>query len=112
MKTIITILVSLLCFNSLSQDSSSQLFAQGLYNIDGEEQILDVQSAIRDLPSVQVARLDIPTKRFFIIINKDELTEAELASWFSTTKDIISCVQIGVYGKDTINSYPFKNCQN
>ena len=84
-----------------------------MYPSDKVEIIKELESEIRALPFVKVARLDINTSRFFILTKDiDQLDETNLRSWFSEKGSELKCIQIGVYGVDTVNPYPFVNCQN
>jgi hypothetical protein len=99
--------------NQASPVSVAPFFAQGLYPDLSEADTKALESEIRDLPFVQVARLDIPTKRFFILTKDlNQLDELTLRSWFSDKGDDLRCIQIGVQGVDAVNPFPFTNCQN
>ncbi|MGJ8660599.1 MAG: hypothetical protein ACSHXL_01040 [Bacteroidota bacterium] len=88
-------------------------FAQGIYPTYNVDAIKELESEIRSLPFVKIVRLDINTSRFFILTKDiDQLDELTLRSWFSEKGNGLTCIQIGVYGTDAMNPYPFVNCQN
>lgn len=66
---------------------------------------------MRDHPNVQIIRLDFNTQRAFVLTkDTDQLTEEEFRSWFGDFSASVKCMQIGVYGIDEIDQYPFENC--
>lgn len=91
----------------------ASFFAQGMLPDMNEENIRSLETEIRDIAYVQVVRLDVQTKRFFIV-TKDisQFDELILRSWFSGIGDELECIQIGVQGIDSVNPFPFVNCQN
>jgi hypothetical protein len=88
-------------------------FVQGLFPDMNDENVRVLETEIRQMDYVQLARLDIHTKRFFII-TKDisQFDELTVRSWFSKIGDELECIQIGVQGIDSVNPFPFVNCQN
>lgn len=110
MKTFFTILIfnSLFTLTVFCQDET-KYFAQGLFQIEEESTIKTIENNIRNNASVVVARLDIPTKRFFILTNQ-AINEQTLSNWFGVYGNTIKCVQQGTYGVDTIYQYPFIGC--
>lgn len=109
MKTLITI--SLLLLGSLSFGQTQQ-FAQGLFVIEDQTALLDLEAQIRQNNLIEVARLDIPSQRFFFLTNgSSEITTEKIQQLFGSYASTISCIQIGVYGQDQVNRFPFTNCQ-
>lgn len=90
----------------------TKLFVQGIFQIEDRESLSQVENSIRSVSNVETARLDIPTQRFFIIINGSELTEDVVKSWFGVYSETVGCIQIGIYGQDPIRPYPFTNCND
>jgi hypothetical protein len=96
-----------------SQPSPTFLFAQGMFNIEDEQQLMDQENDLRNHPNVKVVRLDKYSNRFFILIQDlDSLSEQELRSWFGPYGSDLTCIQIGVHGLDPVNEFPFVNCTN
>ena len=96
-----------------NQQTSSDLFAQGMINISSDQEMIDLEQEMRFHSNIQIVRLDRNSHRFFILTtNISSLTYNELISWFGEYSDNISCVQIGVHGIDTVNPFPFTNCSN
>ena len=115
MKTINLFLFLLINFISLSQNKSEEItfFAQCKFEINDQKELKILEERIRQNPNVKVVRLDFVSQRSFILTkNISELTEVQFSSWFENYIDSISCIQIGVYGIDKINPYPFTNCNN
>lgn len=99
--------------NSVAPSGSKHLFAQGMLNMDDEAAIREREAEMRNNPFIQVVRLDVFSKRFFILTRGlDHLSESELQTWFSEDASEISCVQIGIHGIDKVNPFPFENCND
>lgn len=116
-KTLIVLMLFIAGYNyaqsTASQQNQTMLFAQGMFSIDDAQLIIDQENDLRNHPNVQVVRLDKYSNRFFILIKDlDSLTEQDLRSWFGSYGDDLNCIQIGTYGIDQINSFPFTNCSN
>ena len=110
------ILFSLLfiCFvGTASAQETPNLFAQCLFTVETEEEMLELENELRELEYTTLVRLDWNTQRAFILIeNLDQLTEENFMSWFGEYSETITCIQIGVHGMEEIHSYPFTNCEN
>lgn len=75
--------------------------------------MLALEEQIRLNPYTNVVRLDWHTQRAFILTTGiDQLEENELRSWFGSYGAELTCIQIGTHGVDTVNPYPFTNCQD
>ena len=94
-----------------NQTNAPIFFAQCMVNVTNETDLTTLENQLRAIPYVQVARVDIPTHRLFLI-TKDitSFTVTEFASWMGTYSSAYSCLQIGLQGVDPINPYPFTNC--
>lgn len=90
----------------------TKLFAQGLFKIEDREILLNVENTIKSISGIEAVRLDIPTQRFFILTGTAALSEEIVRSWFGTYAETLECIQIGVYGQDTMHPYPFTNCDD
>ena len=100
-------------FNGAAQQNNSVYFGQCLLDIESNEEIVELEATMRQNPLLKIVRLDLSTKRAFIITNSlDGLTEEQFSSWFSEYGDSIRCVQIGVNGVDAVKPYPFVDCNN
>lgn len=96
-----------------SQTDKVSLFAQCKFDIKDQKELKILENKIRQNPNVKVVRLDFVSQRSFILTqNLSELTEDQFVSWFENFSDSVKCIQIGVYGVDKINPYPFSNCLN
>lgn len=112
MKTVILLIFSLIYINSFAQSNESKYFAQCVFEISDSEKIKTLETEMRNHPSLSVVRLDIHTKRAFILGKPGVIiTEADFISWFNEYSSTVKCIQIGVHGIDQVNPYPFKNCQ-
>lgn len=98
---------------SQTQPTTTTLFAQCMFDIQDQQEILDLEEQIRLHPNANVVRLDWHTQRAFILtMGIDTLTEQEFRSWFGSEGNDLTCIQIGVHGVDTVEPYPFTNCQD
>lgn len=117
MKILFSLLILFASHSAFGQQQNSQtdvrLFAQCLFSISTQAEL---DALTYDLyatnPNIEMVRLDLNTQRALIITaNIEELSEQDFVSWFGEHSSSVSCVQIGVYGVDTMNPYPFTNCQ-
>ena len=95
-----------------SQQTPAQLFAQCMFDIpnqaDLDQLTFDIYS---NHPDVEMVRLDLNTQRALVITTGGlPLSESDLISWFDQYSGTVNCVQIGVYGVDAMDPYPFTNC--
>jgi len=92
----------------------NQLFAQCLFDIPTQAELdLLTYNIYLNHPDVEMVRLDLNTQRALVLTTgATPLTESDFISWFEQYSGSVSCVQVGVYGVDTINQYPFTNCNN
>lgn len=116
-KTLLLSGLVCLMFGSLNAQEESlevtTLFAQSLFNIENEEAMRSLELELRQHPNINVVRLDWNTQRAFILTQGIEsLTIEDFKSWFGIYSSTVNCVQIGVYGIDAIDKYPFTNCSN
>lgn len=119
MKFIVSF-IAVLCISTsfaqnptLSQNQEVRLFAQCMFAITDQNQLdaLTVEF-YNSHPEVERVRFDMHTQRALIITTGiSSLSESDFISWFGQHSSTVSCVQIGVYGVDTMNPYPFTNCQ-
>jgi hypothetical protein len=122
MKLILTISFMFVLGVSFGQSTQStttaqqnaQLFAQCMFDISTQAELDQVTFDIySNHPDVEMVRLDLNTQRAFIITTGSlPLSETDLISWFGQYSGSVHCVQVGVYGVDVMNPYPFTNCQN
>ena len=93
--------------------STAKYFGQCLFSITDNAELEALQTEMRENDNLEMVRLDHNTQRALIITHGlSGLTEEEFTSWFGTYGVSVHCVQIGVYGVDSMNPYPFTNCQN
>ena len=92
--------------------TDTRLFAQCMFDISDQAEMEALQNEMYNNPYIEMVRLDAHTQRALIITaNLEELTAEDFKSWFGSYSSTIYCVQIGVYGVDVMNAYPFTNCQ-
>lgn len=94
-----------------NQANSPAFFAQCMVNVGTPAELTTLENQLRAIPYIQVARVDIPTHRLFLV-TKDisSFSETEFVSWMGTYASAYSCLQIGLHGVDPIHPYPFTNC--
>lgn len=114
MKIILPFLFILSFTSSYSQNqTNSVLFAQCYFDIQDEQAMLDLETSLRLHPNTNVVRLDYISQRAFIITQGlNSLSKDEFKTWFENFSSTVNCIQIGVYGVDAIDPYPFTNCQD
>ncbi len=95
-----------------TQQSTAQLFAQCMFDIPTQAELDQLTFDIyTNHPDVEMVRLDLNTQRAFVITTgSSPLSETDFISWFDQYSGTVNCVQVGVYGVDTMNPYPFTNC--
>jgi hypothetical protein len=117
MKILFSLLILFATHSVLGQQQNPptdvRLFAQCLFSISTQSEL---DALTYDLystnPNIEMVRLDLNTQRaFFVTANLEELSVQDFTSWFGEHSSTVSCVQIGIYGVDTMNPYPFTNCQ-
>lgn len=97
---------------STNQQTNARLFAQCMFDISTQAELdqltFDIYS---NHPDVEAVRLDLNTQRALVITTGDApLSESDFVSWFNQYSGTVNCVQVGVYGVDAMNPYPFTNC--
>jgi hypothetical protein len=87
------------------------LFAQCMIELQDQNDMIALESEMRQNPNIKVVRLDYYSQRAFILTKEiDQLTEEQFASWFNASSDKVRCIQIGTYGIDTVKPFPFQDC--
>lgn len=109
-KIVILFLFSFLPLLGLFAQEEARFFVQGLFQIDNVDEIKAIENNIRENSQVQIARLDVPTKRFFIILKDEQITESMLTNWFGENAASLKCIQFGQAGIDTVKPFPFEDC--
>lgn len=122
MKIIALILVlsSFVATKALGQTANDKIdvtktttvfFAQCLLSITDEVELKAIESDLRVNPYISIVRVDIPTKRVFLLTkNISIVTEENFKSWLGDAASKATCIQVGIYGIDSIAKYPFTNC--
>lgn len=111
-------ILTVICILGITQfyaqeESNTTLFAQCLFAIDDQSEMLLIEEELRSHPNAKLVRLDFNTKRAFILTkNIESLSKDEFSSWFGDAQSTISCIQIGINGIDKIKRYPFANCED
>ena len=91
-----------------------RLFAQCMFVVNSQAELDDLTVEFyNNHPEIEMVRFDMNTQRALVITTGiPSLSEQDFISWFGEYSNTIHCVQIGVYGVDTMNPYPFTNCNN
>lgn len=114
MKLLFSLLM-ILAFSGLNaqqQVNTPELFAQCMFSIENEQDMLQLEQDMKMHPNTKVVRLDWHSQRAFIVtMGIEALSEEDFTSWFGEHATSVSCIQIGTLGVDTVNPYPFTNCQ-
>lgn len=111
MKHLLTVLALTVMPFIYAQQEETTLFAQCVFQISDETELRTLESELREHPNVQIIRLDYHTQRAFVLTkDTEQLSEEEFRSWFGEYSTSVRCMQIGVYGVDEIDQYPFENC--
>ena len=113
-KLIVSILIVISAQVGYTQSSQTpKFFAQCMMDINTPEQAEELTLILKENPNVEVARVDWPTKRVFILTkNITDFTEVNFSSWLETYSTAATCIQVGLHGVDQVNPYPFTNCNN
>lgn len=117
MKLIISF-IAVLCISTTfaqnnNQTSEVRLFAQCMFSITDQSELDQLTvDFYNNHPEIEMVRFDVLTQRALVITTGiSSLSNSDFISWFEQYSGTVSCVQIGVYGVDVMNSYPFTNCQ-
>lgn len=113
-KIIFGLLLFLGSFSVFGQTVNQEinLFGQCMVDIDSPEEMKALETVMRTNPYIKVVRLDITSKRAFILTqNLDELSEENFISWFNEYSDNVRCIQIGRHGVDIVKPFPFEGCE-
>jgi hypothetical protein len=98
---------------SSTQSNSPVFFAQCMINLTDQTDLVALENQLRAVPYVGVVRVDISTQRLFLITKDlNSFTSVEFTSWMGTYSTSYSCLQIGLHGIDSVNPFPFTNCQD
>lgn len=100
-------------FSFSQQQSNTHFFAQCLLNIEDQSVLTSLEADLKLMPFVKVVRVDIPTKRLFLLTqNMEEISIESFKSWLGSHSESASCIQVGLHGTDVVQPYPFTNCTN
>lgn len=95
------------------QTSGASFFGQCMLNIESDDEIRQLETEMRQNPYLKVVRLDLHTRRAFVLTNSlSSLTEEEFASWFNQHSESLFCIQIGRFGVDQMKPFPFTDCED
>jgi hypothetical protein len=98
---------------SANQQTNVRLFAQCMFTISDQAEMEQLSNDLKNSPYTEMVRLDWHTQRALIITQGlNTLSIDDFKSWFAEYESTVHCVQIGVYGVDVMDPYPFTNCQN
>lgn len=95
-----------------AQQNNTVYFGQCMIDIDSDEELVQLEATMRQNPYLKVVRLDLNTRRAFVLTNTLEgLTEEQFASWFNEYSEKVRCIQVGLQGVDIVKPYPFEGCE-
>lgn len=84
-----------------------------MIDVESNDELAQLEVTMRQNPYLKVVRIDVYTRRVFILTNAIEgLTEDQFSSWFNEHSENIRCIQVGVHGIDMVKPYPFEGCEN
>lgn len=112
-KVLFSLFILTTSFSFGQESTNSVLFAQCYFNISDRAEMLSIEAEMKNHANAKMVRLDFETQRAFILTkNLNTLSKEEISSWFGEYGNSINCVQIGVYGVDPMEKYPFTNCED
>jgi hypothetical protein len=83
-----------------------------MFDISDQSEMETLQNEMYNNPNIEMVRLDYNTQRALVITaNLEVLSFEDFTSWFGEYGAMIYCIQIGEYGIDIMDTYPFTNCQ-
>lgn len=112
-NALLGVFISFCSFFGFSQSNEvpTTLFAQCMIEVQNQEDVKTLENQLKLNTNIKVVRLDYTNQRAFILTkNIETLNEIDFKLWFSQYSSFVRCVQIGVYGVDEIDVYPFENC--
>lgn len=115
MNKLLFVLLLLISSTTFGQTTTTEvnLFAQCLIEIDNADEMRALEADMRTNPYIKVVRLDVNSKRAFILTKDiDELSDENFISWFNQYSDQVHCIQIGRHGVDVVKPFPFEGCEN
>lgn len=99
-------------FNSLYSQSAKSFFGQAQFNSTDKDLIVSIETIIRKNETIKVIRIDPSNGQIFILTKEQEnFTEQDFLKLFDQHAEKVSCLLIGVYGKDQMRKLPFKDCE-
>jgi hypothetical protein len=100
---------------SFSQTTNNNVhfFGQCMVSSLENQELIDLEQHLKQNPYVQVVRVDLVSKRVFIL-TKDisSYTMNDFKSWLGEKENAATCIQVGLHGIDLVNPFPFTNCNN
>lgn len=107
------LILSSLNVSGQTVNNEINLFAQCMIDIDNVADMSALEADMRANPYIKVVRLDVISKRAFILTkNIDALSEENFISWFNEYSEKVHCIQIGRHGVDVVKPFPFEGCEN
>jgi hypothetical protein len=108
----IIILTFLFLVNSFFSQSNKTFFGQAQFNITDKVVTSSIETEIRKNNSIQLIRIDASNGQVFILTNEQESwTKQDFLSLFGHFAEKLSCLSIGIHGKDKTKEYPFSDCK-
>jgi hypothetical protein len=112
MRILGIILFMLLLDQQVFSQERTKFFGQALQGIHDNKLVPSIEGEIRKNPKIKVVRIDALSGQVFIITN--ELIfwqEKEFIDLFGPNSGNLTCIFVGVYGKDAIKEFPFADCK-
>jgi len=118
MKTVFILLTALFVSCHCDGQSSGNTnvptyFVQCLFEIELQEDVDQLQDALRLSPFLEMVRLDWHSQRALLFTNGIEnISFDDVRSWFMQYSETVRCINIGVKNIDVMEKFPFTNCEN
>jgi hypothetical protein len=102
----------LFCCKSLFSQSVKSFFGQAQFKSTDKDLILSIETGIRKNQTIKVIRIDASNGQVFILTKEQEnFTKQDFLKLFGQHVEKVSCLFIGVYGKDKTQEFPFSDCE-
>lgn len=112
---LLLLLLVFISSTSFSQTANSTVhfFGQCMVSSLDNQELIELELHLKQNPYVQVARVDLVSKRVFIL-TKDisSYNLNDFKSWLGEKESAATCIQVGLHGVDQVNPFPFTNCNN
>jgi hypothetical protein len=92
--------------------NDNPFFCQAQFNSKDKNLISSIESEIRKNSGIKVIRIDPSSGQVFILTKDQEnWTKQDFLSLFGQYAQKVSCLSIGIHGKDKTKEFPFLDCE-